>query len=260
MRFTCNGARLAGTLYLPLAAGAHPAVVWVHGSGEQPRLSYGPLVASFVAGRDRILLLRQARRRRVRGQLLSGRARPLQSRHGRRCRSSRSPACVAIRRPCAGGIRRRERGGVDSAAGGGGVRRRRVRRDREPRGAAAQNRGAIRARDRWSRGHLAASLGSRDRVLAADRLRPTPSLEHLDAPALWLFGGGDRNVPPVQSVALLHSLKRKYGKDWTIVAFPGAGHGLFDDPPTDPRAVPTAEAWVRRHVVVRPERTQPATS
>jgi hypothetical protein len=55
-------------------------------------------------------------------------------------------------------------------------------------------------------------------------------------------------VPPVQSVALLRSIKRERAKDWTIQVFPGAGHGLFDEPPTDPRAAPIAEAWVRRHV------------
>ena len=48
VRFTCNGARLAGTLFVPLGRGPHPTVVWLHGSGDQPRLSYGPLVASFV--------------------------------------------------------------------------------------------------------------------------------------------------------------------------------------------------------------------
>ena len=48
VRFICNETQLSGTLYLPLRAGRYPAVVWVHGSGEQPRLSYGPLVASFV--------------------------------------------------------------------------------------------------------------------------------------------------------------------------------------------------------------------
>ena len=77
---------------------------------------------------------------------------------------------------------------------------------------------------------------------------PRPYLERLDIPALWLIGGGDRNIPPVQSVAALRSLKRERGKDWTIIVFPGAGHGLFDSPPTDPRAAPLAEAWVRRHV------------
>ena len=48
VHFTCNGARLAGILFLPLAGGRHAAVVWVHGSGEQPRLDYGPVVAPLV--------------------------------------------------------------------------------------------------------------------------------------------------------------------------------------------------------------------
>ena len=77
---------------------------------------------------------------------------------------------------------------------------------------------------------------------------PTPYLEQLDIPALWLVGGADRNLPPVQSVALLRSIKRERAKDWTIQVFPRAGHGLFDEPPTDPQAAPMAEAWVRRHV------------
>jgi alpha-beta hydrolase superfamily lysophospholipase len=40
--------RLRGTIYLPPGHGRHPAVIWLHGSGEQPRLSYGPLVAAYV--------------------------------------------------------------------------------------------------------------------------------------------------------------------------------------------------------------------
>ena len=52
----------------------------------------------------------------------------------------------------------------------------------------------------------------------------------------------------MQSVAALRAIKRDRGKDWTIVVYPRAGHGLFDYPPADPRAAPAAEAWVRRHV------------
>ena len=48
VHFTCSGSRLAGTLYLQSSTGRHAAVVWLHGSGEEPRLSYGPLVASYV--------------------------------------------------------------------------------------------------------------------------------------------------------------------------------------------------------------------
>ena len=39
--FTCEGVRLAGTIYLPTGPGPHPAVVWVHGAGEAERLGWG---------------------------------------------------------------------------------------------------------------------------------------------------------------------------------------------------------------------------
>ena len=77
---------------------------------------------------------------------------------------------------------------------------------------------------------------------------PLPALRKLKVPALWLFGGADRNIPPRQSAAQLRQIKTKLHKDWTIIVYPGAGHGLFDTKPTDPRAVPTAVSWVRRHV------------
>jgi uncharacterized protein len=48
VHFTCEGAVLAGTIYLPPKNGHHPAVVWLHGSGEQARLVYGPLVAAYI--------------------------------------------------------------------------------------------------------------------------------------------------------------------------------------------------------------------
>jgi hypothetical protein len=35
-------------LYLPRENGQYPAVVWIHGSGEEPRLGYGNLVAPLV--------------------------------------------------------------------------------------------------------------------------------------------------------------------------------------------------------------------
>src|SRR4029078_3126321 len=54
VHFTCEDTALAGTLYLPNRSGRHPAVVWVHGSGEPPRLPYeadivAPLVDDGIA-------------------------------------------------------------------------------------------------------------------------------------------------------------------------------------------------------------------
>jgi uncharacterized protein len=77
---------------------------------------------------------------------------------------------------------------------------------------------------------------------------PLPALRKLKGPALWLFGGADRNIPPRQSAAQLRRIKAKQHKDWTVIVYPGAGHGLFDTKPTDPRAVPAAASWVRQHV------------
>lgn len=37
------------------------------------------------------------------------------------------------------------------------------------------------------------------------------------------------------------------GTVYTIHVYPEANHGLFDSPPTDPRALPDTLAWLRGH-------------
>ena len=260
VRFSCGGDRLAGTAYLPLAAGAHPAVVWVHGSGAQRRLWYGPLVESFL--RDGIAFFSYDKRGVGESE---GSCCPDEHGHFNLVTADAVGAVAALR---ASAFVDRAQVGFVGASAAGWI----VPRAAEESGGVAfvaiasagvLRHGIVARFEQETGGAEGTSPPPSGAEIASwnpTGFDPTPSLEHLDVPALWLFGGGDRNVPPVQSMALLHSLKRKYGKDWTIVAFPGAGHGLFDDPSTDPRAVPTAEAWVRRHVVVRPQRTQPATS
>ena len=76
------------------------------------------------------------------------------------------------------------------------------------------------------------------RTLWAD---PKPYLEQLRIPALWLYGTADREVSVDQSVALLTALKAQ-GKDFTVVTFPGAGHGLLDSPPSDPGHPPPSSS------------------
>jgi pimeloyl-ACP methyl ester carboxylesterase len=76
---------------------------------------------------------------------------------------------------------------------------------------------------------------------------PRPYLEQLRIPALWLYGTADREVPVDQSVALLDRLKAQ-GNDFTVVTFPGAGHGLLDSPPADPKAPTTFVQWVLKRV------------
>ena len=249
VRFTCNEAQLSGTLYLPLRPGPHPAVVWVHGSGEQPRLSYGRLVGSFVD--DGIAFFSYDKRGVAESE---GDCCPDEHGHFNLVTADAVGAIEAVRSSSA--VDGAQVGFVGASAAGWIA----------PRAAEESTHVAFIALA--SPGVLQHSLVARFEQEAADggehRPRsssssppgsrpastPRPFLERLDVPALWLFGGGDRNVPPLHSVARLRSIKQHRGKDWTIVVYPGAGHGLFDDPPTDPRAAPTAEAWVRDHVEV----------
>jgi hypothetical protein len=91
--FTCEGARLRGTIYLPPGPGRHPAVIWLHGSGEQPRLSYGPLVAAYV--RDGIAFFTYSVKTARRQLPLS----TVEKRHELRRTPARSPLVVVRGRP-----------------------------------------------------------------------------------------------------------------------------------------------------------------
>jgi alpha-beta hydrolase superfamily lysophospholipase len=252
VRFTCGGARLSGTLFLPLTRGPHPAVVWLHGSGEQPRISYGPLVASFV--HDGIAFFSYDKRGVGES---GGNCCPDEHGHFNLVTADAVGAVAALRSyrtvdgaqigfvgaSAAGWVA--PRAAVESghiaflALASPGVLRHSIVAQFEQYAGGGESSSA-----RPSEAEIARAIAS----WKPSGFDPTPYLEELDPPALWLFGGGDRNVPPVQSVALLRSLKAQRSKDWTIVTFPGAGHGLFDSDPSDPRAAPTAESWVRRHV------------
>ena len=74
-----------------------------------------------------------------------------------------------------------------------------------------------------------------------------PLLSRMTEPGIWLYGGQDRSQPANRSKARLGRLRTSQGKDFTVVVFPGADHGLLDTPPTDARAMPTLLAWLREH-------------
>lgn len=252
--FTCEGASLAGTIFLPLSGELHPAVIWLHGSGEQPRLSYGPLVAAYV--RDGIAFFTYDKRGTGESE---GSCCPDVDGHFNLVTADAVGAVAALQ--SFSGVDPAQVGYLGASAAGwvapraaetsgrvafmviaspGVLRHSLVAKFEEFTG------GSESSEPRPSEAEIARKIASFDR----SGFDPRPYLEKLDIPALWLFGGADRNVPPVQSVAELRSIKRQRGKDWTIVVYPEAGHGLFDAPPTDPQAAPRAEAWVREHVHV----------
>jgi len=72
---------------------------------------------------------------------------------------------------------------------------------------------------------------------------PRKSLAQMTVPGIWAYGGADKSIPADECAEIIRSLKAT-GKDFTVVVFPGAGHGLLDDRPSDPRALPALVRWV----------------
>jgi dienelactone hydrolase len=250
--FTCNGSRLAGTLYLPPSKGPHPAVVWLHGSGEEPRLIYGSLVAAYV--RDGIAFFSYDKRGVGESE---GKCCPDVYGHFNLVTADAVGAVSAVRRsrqidP--------ERVGFLGASAAGWIAPRAAETSKHVAFLAIASPGVLQHSivanfEKYAGGSESTEPRPTEAAIAkkiaewkrdASGFDPRPYLERLNIPSLWLIGAGDRNIPPVQSAAALRAIKREGGKDWTIIVFPGAGHGLFDTPPTDPRAAPLAEAWIRR--------------
>jgi pimeloyl-ACP methyl ester carboxylesterase len=70
----------------------------------------------------------------------------------------------------------------------------------------------------------------------------------MSVPGLWLYGGQDRSVPADRSAETIRRLSRAGHKDFSVVMFDDAGHGLLDTPPTDPRAITTLVGWLQERV------------
>ena len=200
VHFNCEGATLTGTLYLTESSGRHPTVVWILGGQQTARLTYGDLVGAFTqAG--------------------------------------------------VGFFSYDKRGGGQSQGVGtsqaGWIVPRAVADSHHVAFAALASAAVLPYDQVKAYAELTGGSGS-DKPLPskeeiAERLQdtgpsgtdPKPYLEQLTIPALWLYGTADREVPVDQSIALLNMLKAQ-GKDFTIVTFPNAGHGLLDSPPTAP--------------------------
>jgi uncharacterized protein len=252
VEFTCGGARLRGTIYLPEKTGKHPAVIWLHGSGEQPRLTYGPLISDYVD--DGIAFFTYDKRGAgesegdccpdVYGHFNLVTADAVGAVKAATSYREIDPNHVGFLGASAAGwiapraAEKSRRIAFMALASAGVLQHSLVAKYEEFAGGSESD------KPRPSEAEIAKKLASFDR----SGFDPRPYLERLKVPALWLYGGADRNVPPVQSVAELRRIKRERKKDWTIAVFSGAGHGLFDTPPTDPDAAPTAERWVRQHV------------
>ena len=246
--FTCEGARMAGTIYLPSGPGPHPAVVWVHGAGDAERLGWG---GQLLPGLVRAGVAVLSYDKRGAGQS-EGRCCPGDEGHFNLLTADVEGAVEVLRAQPAidpNGV------GLVGASQAGWI---------APRAADVTHAAFVALASAPTVPERTANLYERlaageEGVLSRDeitrRLRdagpsgydPLPDLEHMTMPGLWLFGSADQATPVEESVAVLDRLKTE-GHNITVHVFPGAGHGLLDLPPTAPEAPTTLITWIQDHV------------
>jgi alpha-beta hydrolase superfamily lysophospholipase len=254
VHFRCAGAVLAGTLFLPDRAGPVPAVVYVHGSGQEARWRWEvPWVQMVVqAG---IAFFSYDKRGAGESQ---GTCCPGDQSHFNVLAADADGAVNAVRkRTEVDGARV---GFLGTSQAGWVVPLAVVRSLHHVAFTALADAPAVTTGEeqQWSQlaGEDAASpppLTAAKRAEITRQLQPSgfdpvPLLMQMTVPGIWAYGRQDRSEPAEKSAATLERLRTTQGKDFTVVLFPQAGHGLLDTPPSDPRAMPALLAWIQKYV------------
>ena len=254
VHFRCVGAELAGTLYLPQRAGPVPAVVYVHGSGEATRWSWDvPWVQQTV--RAGIAFFSYDKRGVGESQ---GACCPGDQNHFNLLAADADGAVGAVRMRAE--IDPARIGFLGISQAGWVVPLAVVRSHRDVAFIAFASGPAVTTHEEQQWTELAGEDADNPPPLTPEKrteitrelepsgFDPVPLLKQMTVPGIWVFGREDRSIPAEKSASALESLHKAQRKDFTVVLFPRAGHGLLDVPPTDPRAMPTLLAWIQKHV------------
>ena len=251
VHFTCNGATLGGTLYLPAKhAGRRAAVVFVHGSGETARLGYGNLVEPFL--RSGIAFFSYDKRGTGESE---GECCPGDQGHFNLLAADVDGAVNALRRsPELDG----KRIGLFGISQAGWVAPLAAVRSHGRIAfltlvtAAATSTGEealysdLAGEESGGSDLSKAEIDRRVADAKPSGFDPRPVLGQLTVPSLWLFGSDDISVPNDASLRVLQRL-RDEGKDVTTVVYPHAGHSFVDVPAVAPTAMPNLVRWVESH-------------
>jgi pimeloyl-ACP methyl ester carboxylesterase len=252
VHFTCEGVTLAGTLTLPIEPSPHPALVWVHGSGKEGRLTYkAPLVQSLIKSGLAILSYDKPGVGESQGVCCPG-----DSNHFNVLAADVAGAVNTLR--SRSDIDPDQIGLLGASQAGWIVPLSAARFDHVA-FIALVDAPVVTTGEESLYSRLTGEEGGQPSGLSkeeiAQRLKqagpsgfdPLPFLKQINVPGLWLYGSEDLSQPVDNDLVILDQLK-KDGKDITTVVFPGAGHGLLDVPPTDPNALPTLIEWLLKRV------------
>ena len=253
VHFRCVGAVLAGTLYLPKRAGRVPAVVYVHSSGQSARWTWDvPWVQQIVGAGIAFFSFDKRGVGESEGTCCPG-----DQSHFNLLAADADGAVNAVRTRAE--IDPARIGFLGISQAGWVVPLAVVRSHNRVVFTALASGAAVTTHEEQQWSKLAgeedanpAPLTSEKKAEITRKLRPSgfdpvPLLGQMTVPGIWVYGRGDRSIPAEKSAATLERLRKTQGKDFTVVLFPHAGHGLLDTPPTDPRAMPTLLAWIQKH-------------
>jgi uncharacterized protein len=248
VKYTCEGAVQAGTLYLPTGRGPHPAAVWVHGAGPNTRLGYGGVVKGLV---DAGIAVFSFDKRGV-------------GESGGSCCPGDNGQFNLLSADVAGAVAalasrsdlRSDEIGLVGASQAGWIAAKAATMNSKVAFIALASATPVTERQtnlyerlaRGDEGRLSSEEISRRLASAGPSgFDPLPFLRQINVPSLWMIGTADDRIPVPESVALLERLKSE-GKPVEIATFTDAGHGLLDTPPTSPDAPATLINWVLKRV------------
>ncbi len=208
VHFVCEGASLAGTIYLPESPGRHPAAVWVHGAGQALRLGWGGQILPGLVDAGVVVLSYD---KRGVGES-EGECCPGDSGHFNLLTADAVGAAQTLRKlpevdPARVGL-------VGASQAGWIVPRAAVASDAAFVALASAPTIAERTSNLYER-LAAGEEGELSRREIADRLRdegsrgydPKPDLAAMTMPGLWEFGTADEHTPVEESVQVLDELK-----------------------------------------------------
>lgn len=236
VRFQSGCETLAGTLYLPRSEGPHPAVAFVHGSGEAHRLGFGggwittPLVEAGIA-------------------VLAYDKRGVGESEGACCPGD-DGAFDAIATDAAAAVDLlRFREDIDhSHIGLLGVSQAGwvipIVADRSPdvaftvifSGSAVSIGEEILYSeltgedDSTPPDHSPEEIAARLEEAGPSGFDPRPFLRRYRVPGLWIYGGLDQSQPTAQDVEVLEAIAAEEDRDFTVEVFPQVGHDTTHHP------------------------------
>jgi dienelactone hydrolase len=231
VRFRSGAAVLSGTLSLPAGGGRHSAAAFVHGSGPTGR-AYLPELSALLLRHGVAVLVYDKR-----GIGQSGGTYPGESPTAGTIDTLARDAAAAARFLAAQPEIDPARVGLTGHSQAGWIAPLAATRERSVRFLLLFSGPAVTAdendayQDLAGEGETPPQLS--DAAIDAEVLRrgpggvdPIPWIRKLQIPALWVYGGKDRHIPPRLSERRLAPIAAEAGRDVTVLDFPNANHAL----------------------------------